>query len=280
MSLLCLQLTAEARCKLVSWLILVHKHFRLSFECCCLTVNIMDRFLRSTPVAADCFQLLGVTALLLACKQVSLRVSLMEEVTLKLSFPFVLMTLASVPSLLQVEVCSPSVSHLVSLCCDAFTKEQLCHLECLVLLRLNFRLAAPTLAFFLDYFTDCLCDRLVAHDDSESSLKVNRCRKLAQKVCELTLADYAFNKYPPSLTAGCALTLACELLGNDATTQLQKEPCSWAVSVPTPPSSAGDPSAVMDFLSPDQGSLVQECKDNLKLLVSLNQETLEVMSDM
>lgn len=30
----------------------------------------MDRFLASTPVAADCFQLLGVTALLLASKQV------------------------------------------------------------------------------------------------------------------------------------------------------------------------------------------------------------------
>lgn len=72
-SLLCLQLTADARCKLVSWLIPVHKHFRLSFECCCLTVNIMDRFLASTPVATDCFQLLGVTALLLASKQVSLQ---------------------------------------------------------------------------------------------------------------------------------------------------------------------------------------------------------------
>lgn len=71
--LFCLQLTADARCKLVSWLIPVHKHFRLSFECCCLTVNIVDRFLASTPVATDCFQLLGVTALLLACKQVCLQ---------------------------------------------------------------------------------------------------------------------------------------------------------------------------------------------------------------
>ena len=65
-----MQVTPEARCKLVSWLIPVHKYFRLSFECCCLAVNIMDRFLASTAVAADCFQLLGVTALLLASKQV------------------------------------------------------------------------------------------------------------------------------------------------------------------------------------------------------------------
>lgn len=70
------QLTSEARCKLVSWLVPVHKHLRLSFECCCLAVNIMDRFLASTAVAADCFQLLGVTALLLASKQVGRRLVL------------------------------------------------------------------------------------------------------------------------------------------------------------------------------------------------------------
>lgn len=64
------QVTAEARCKLVSWLIPVHRHFGLSFEALCLAVNILDRFLATTPVAADCFQLLGVTALLIACKQV------------------------------------------------------------------------------------------------------------------------------------------------------------------------------------------------------------------
>uniref|UniRef100_A0A3Q4HXM5 G2/mitotic-specific cyclin-B2 n=1 Tax=Neolamprologus brichardi TaxID=32507 RepID=A0A3Q4HXM5_NEOBR len=200
-----LQLTAEARCKLVSWLIPVHKHFRLSFECCCLAVNIMDRFLASTPVAADCFQLIGVTALLLASK--------------------------------QVEVCSPRISHLLSLCCDVFTKEQLCNLECLILLRLNFRLSAPTLAFFLDYYTNCI----------EAS------HNLAQNVCELTLADYAFNKYPPSLTASCALRVASDFVD---------ELCTQSVSFH------------------DKQSLVQECTDNLKLLVSLNLETLDVMSTM
>uniref|UniRef100_A0A4W6BNL6 G2/mitotic-specific cyclin-B2 n=1 Tax=Lates calcarifer TaxID=8187 RepID=A0A4W6BNL6_LATCA len=180
------QLNAEARCKLVSWLIPVHKHFRLSFECCCLAVNVMDRFLASTAVAADCFQLLGVTALLLASK--------------------------------QVEICSPRISHLLSLCCDAFTKEQLCNLECLILLRLNFHLAAPTLAFFLDYYTNC---------SEAAELVLRQCSNLARKVCELSLADYAFNKYPPSLTASCALRLASELLKTEqgrvesATIQLQ-----------------------------------------------------------
>lgn len=48
----------------------MHHQFGLSFESLCLTVNILDRFLTTTPVAADCFQLLGVTSLLIACKQV------------------------------------------------------------------------------------------------------------------------------------------------------------------------------------------------------------------
>lgn len=48
----------------------MHRQFGLSFESLCLTVNTLDRFLITTPVAADCFQLLGVTSLLIACKQV------------------------------------------------------------------------------------------------------------------------------------------------------------------------------------------------------------------
>ncbi|KAM4745895.1 cyclin-O [Anableps anableps] len=267
------QLTADARCKLVSWLIPVHKHFRLSFECCCLTVNIMDRFLTSTPVATDCFQLLGVTALLLASK--------------------------------QVEVRSPSVSYLLSLCCDAFTKEQFCNLECLVLLRLNFRLAAPTLAFFLDYFTNLVkATQFVMKNNSSDRFsgvnseiaKIRKCSELAQKVCELTLADYAFNKYPPSLTACCALRLACELLKTEhhlakqGYMELLEDPsdffrenlCTQQVCIQPCENPAFSPGECLTVeVCPGQDyNLVQECKDNLKLLVSLNQETLKLMSVM
>ncbi|XP_019742546.1 cyclin-O [Hippocampus comes] len=217
------QVTAEARCKLVSWLIPVHKHFRLSFECCCLTVNIMDRFLACTPVAADCFQLLGVTALLLASK--------------------------------KVEVCSPSISHLLSLCCDTFTREQLFNLERLILVRLHFRLGAPTLAFFLDYHAN--------HMDA-ANVPVKRCSSLAQKVCELSLADYSFNKYVPSLTASCALTLALELL------QVEHVRCR--------PEDELQDSTMKDQCGSDHdkadSSLAQECRGNLKLLAALNKESL------
>ncbi|CAL8345716.1 unnamed protein product [Lota lota] len=224
------QVTPEARCKLVSWLIPVHKYFRLSFECCCLAVNIMDRFLASTAVAADCFQLLGVTALLLASK--------------------------------QVEVFSPRISQLLGLCCHAFTKEQLCNLECLILLRLHFRLAAPTLAFFLEY--NILCGEAdqptpmeagsgspSANREMKSSLRRNN---LARRICELSLADYAFNRYLPSLTAACALRLSIELL-------TERRSLSGSLD--------GQPS--------HSQNLALECRENLKLLVSLNRETLQLM---
>lgn len=209
-----------------------------------------------------------------------------------------------------MEVCSPRISHLLSLCCDAFTKEQLCNLECLILLRLNFCLAAPTLAFFLDYYNNCIeAAKLVTEktDDekcarSNAETKLHRqCSKLAQKVCELSLADYAFNKYPPSLTASCALRIASELLKTEqglvehAITQSEED--LWDSSVDelsTQPASAQSSESPdfseghilivkRHFLPVDQESynnLAQECKDNLKLLVSLNQHTLEVMSVM
>uniref|UniRef100_A0A3B4AFG0 G2/mitotic-specific cyclin-B2 n=1 Tax=Periophthalmus magnuspinnatus TaxID=409849 RepID=A0A3B4AFG0_9GOBI len=193
-----LQLNAEARCKLVSWLIPVHQHLSLSFECLCLTVNIMDRFLASTPVAADCFQLLGVTALLLASK--------------------------------QVEVCSPRISDLLSLCCDAFTKEQLCNLECLILVNLNFRLCAPTLAFFLDCYVNLKSGKAAATLEKNcDTIRTNHCNKLAQKLCELSLADYAFNKYPASLTARCSLQMATEIV------QAAQQPLRRSHSLETAP---------------------------------------------
>ncbi|KPP72191.1 hypothetical protein Z043_108837 [Scleropages formosus] len=208
------QVTAEARCRLVSWLIPVHRYFRLSFETCCLTVNIMDRFLSTTPVASDCFQLLGVTCLLIASK--------------------------------LVEVSSPQIKQLLALCCNAFTKNQMCNLECIILIRLNFRLSAPTLDFFLDH---CINRRLAGSCKAEADPAGSKI--LAQTICELSLADYTFIKYPPSLLAQCAVSLAESLLDMEPT---------------------GDVQSGENSVDP---ALSKECADNLRLLVSLNQEVLQ-----
>ncbi|XP_056458813.1 cyclin-O [Gadus chalcogrammus] len=283
------QVTPEARCKLVSWLIPVHKYFRLSFECCCLAVNIMDRFLASTAVAADCFQLLGVTALLLASK--------------------------------QVEVFSPRISQLLGLCCHAFSKQQLCNLECLILLRLHFRLAAPTLAFFLEY--NILCSEAARPSASGSPSARWEMRRsprrsdLARRICELSLADYAFNRYLPSLTAACAMRLSLELLaaGGQPEEPNVRMSCTHDL-IPsekgtltgtsegelsegeqsrmdcTPdesgdglghsaegfgPEEPGPLSGGLDGRTSRRQNLALECTENLKLLVSLNRETIQAM---
>ncbi|XP_037655346.1 cyclin-O [Choloepus didactylus] len=169
------QVTAEARCKLLSWLIPVHRQFGLSFESLCLTVNTLDRFLTTTPVAADCFQLLGVTSLLIACK--------------------------------QVEVHPPRVKQLLALCCGAFSRQQLCNLECIVLHKLHFSLGAPTISFFLEHFTHARVE--AGQVEVSEALEA---QALARCVAELSLADYAFTSYAPSLLAICCLALADRML--------------------------------------------------------------------
>uniref|UniRef100_A0A671KZY4 Cyclin-like domain-containing protein n=1 Tax=Sinocyclocheilus anshuiensis TaxID=1608454 RepID=A0A671KZY4_9TELE len=226
-----LQITAEARSKLVSWLIAVRRQLKLSFESCCLAVNIMDRFLITTSVAADCFQLLGVTSLLIATK--------------------------------QVEVYSPRITQLLSLCCNSFSREQLCNLECLILLRLHFRLAAPTHAFFLDYFTsrttgyqtDGAMDKMVTTQDRNAWKEPQKKWKwLACKVCELSLADYTFNKYMPSVIVLCAVKLAKDLLKTHSAQPTDNK---------------------AEYATFEAQLLVQQCTEDLKLLVSLNQDAVQ-----
>ncbi|KAK4816455.1 LOW QUALITY PROTEIN: hypothetical protein QYF61_017183 [Mycteria americana] len=273
------QVTAEARCKLVSWLIPVHRHFGLSFEALCLAVNILDRFLATTPVAADCFQLLGVTALLIACKQggpgarqprspaapppASLQpssaapggsgsgsgASPAQAGPGSAPLPPALLPRLQHPSSCrpsQVEVHPPSVKELLALCCGAFTRQQLRNLERIVLHRLGFDLAAPTVSFFLEHFSQVRLEARGA-DAAEAA----DARSLAGGVAELSLADYAFTKYAPSLLAAGSLGLADRLLRH-------RSPLDLRVS--------GYPEG-----------LLRDCMDQLQLLVSLNGRSLPLL---
>ncbi|KAM3940644.1 cyclin-O [Leptodactylus fuscus] len=209
------QLKPESRCKLISWLIPVHRHFSLGFESLCLTVSILDRFLSNTPVAIDCFQLVGVTSLLIACKQVETR--------------------------------PPRVKQLLALCCNNFTREQLCNLECIILLKLQFQLAAPTINFFLQHFS---LKQLTEGEPSELDFcQASKALALAKGIAELSLADYAFSAYPPSMMAACCLALAKNILCQDGSTSRQD-------------------SGYAD-------SELQECTTKIDLLVSLNKDSLQ-----
>lgn len=195
----------------------------------------------------------------------------------------------------QVEVCSPRISHLLAFCCDAFTKEQLCNLECLILLRLNFRLDAPTLAFFLDYYTNCTDAARLENAGGTRFPTKSPDSRFAQKVCELSLADYTFNSYPPSLIARSALWLASDLMNPGRGQQAasvgelgSQQACGnpracWELPQTSGHSenSEGDfPIFPKDENQGVQRTLALECKDKLKLLVSLNKEMLELITTM
>jgi len=51
-------------------LMVSNRQFQFSDETIFLAVNVLDRFLARTSVAADCFQLLGLASLLVAAKMV------------------------------------------------------------------------------------------------------------------------------------------------------------------------------------------------------------------
>lgn len=53
---------------LVDWLVEVHLKFKLLPETLFLTVNLIDRFTFLKQVKRNDYQLLGVTAMLIACK--------------------------------------------------------------------------------------------------------------------------------------------------------------------------------------------------------------------
>ncbi|XP_059637619.1 G2/mitotic-specific cyclin-2-like [Cornus florida] len=67
---------------LIDWLIEVHYKFELMDETLYLTVNLIDRFLAAQPVVRKKLQLVGVTAMLLACKYEEVSVPVVEDLIL------------------------------------------------------------------------------------------------------------------------------------------------------------------------------------------------------
>ncbi|CAA7019595.1 unnamed protein product, partial [Microthlaspi erraticum] len=62
------EINAKMRSILIDWLIDVHRKFELMPETLYLTINLIDRFLSLTMVPRRELQLLGISAMLIACK--------------------------------------------------------------------------------------------------------------------------------------------------------------------------------------------------------------------
>ncbi|XP_031107809.1 G2/mitotic-specific cyclin-2-like [Ipomoea triloba] len=108
------------RAILIDWLIEVHHKFELREETLFLTVNLIDRFLEKQSVVRKKLQLVGLVAMLLACKY--------EEVSV------------------------PVVDDLVFISDKAYTRKEVLEMESLMLNTLQFNMSIPTPYVFMKRF--------------------------------------------------------------------------------------------------------------------------------
>ncbi|KAL1315966.1 G2/mitotic-specific cyclin-1-like [Arachis hypogaea] len=108
------------RAILIDWLIEVHDKFELMHETLFLTVNLIDRFLEKQTVVRKKLQLVGLVAMLLACKY--------EEVSV------------------------PVVSDLILISDKAYTRNEVLDMEKLMLNTLHFNMSVPTAYVFIRRF--------------------------------------------------------------------------------------------------------------------------------
>ncbi|CAA3005529.1 G2 mitotic-specific cyclin-2-like [Olea europaea subsp. europaea] len=108
------------RAILIDWLIEVHHKFELREETLFLTVNLIDRFLAKQTVVRKKLQLVGLVAMLLACKY--------EEVSV------------------------PVLDDLVLISDKAYTRKEVLDMEKLMLNTLQYNLSVPTAYVFIRRF--------------------------------------------------------------------------------------------------------------------------------
>ncbi|KAF8403706.1 hypothetical protein HHK36_011810 [Tetracentron sinense] len=110
----------KMRSILVDWLIEVHNKFELMPESLYLTLNIIDRFLSKKIVLRRELQLVGIGAMLIACK--------------------------------YEEIWAPEVNDFVCISDKAYTREQILAMEKAILCKLEWGLTVPTPYVFLVRF--------------------------------------------------------------------------------------------------------------------------------
>lgn len=123
-------ITERMRSILVDWLVDVHLKFKLVPETLYVTVNLIDRYLTKTEVSKPKFQLVGVTALLIASK--------------------------------YEEYAPPELRDLVYVCDRTYPKEEILEMEETMLKRLDYKITIPSAhAFLVRYLKAAHADKRI-----------------------------------------------------------------------------------------------------------------------
>ncbi|KAH7574192.1 hypothetical protein JRO89_XS03G0263900 [Xanthoceras sorbifolium] len=153
---------------LIDWLVEVSEEYKLVPDTLYLTVNLIDRFLSQNYIEKQRLQLLGVSCMLIASK--------------------------------YEEISAPPVEEFCFITDNTYTRGEVLKMESQVLNFLYFQLSVPTTKTFLRRFIQA----------AQASYEVScvELEFLANYLAELTLVEYDFLKFLPSLTAASAVFLA------------------------------------------------------------------------
>ncbi|GAB6027057.1 hypothetical protein CHUAL_013784 [Chamberlinius hualienensis] len=168
------QVSADNRSALVGWLSRVYRSFDLFPETLFLAVNVLDRFLSSTPIALECLQLVGLAALFVSAK--------------------------------QLDVYHPTIPELIVLATVNYTRHHFLQMEKIVLNQLRFQLVVPTCVVFLDYYVQ----RQTDSSKKQSIFKKRTVYDLTRNILELCAQDFSLSRYAPSAMALGAMAVVEE----------------------------------------------------------------------
>ncbi|KAL4290766.1 hypothetical protein GQ457_14G005910 [Hibiscus cannabinus] len=161
-------ITQSMRAILVDWLVEVSEEYKLVPDTLYLTVYIIDWFLSQNYIERKRLQLLGITCMLIASK--------------------------------YEEICAPRVEEFCFITDNTYIREEVLEMESQVLKYFGFQLFAPTAKTFLRRFL-----RAAQASYTTPSLELEY---LANYLAELTLIDYGFLNFAPSMVAASAVFLA------------------------------------------------------------------------
>ncbi|KAG8481930.1 hypothetical protein CXB51_026668 [Gossypium anomalum] len=161
-------ITQSMRAILVDWLVEVSEEYKLVPDTLYLTVYLIDWFLSQNYIERQRLQLLGITCMLIASK--------------------------------YEEICAPRVEEFCFITDNTYVREEVLKMESQVLKYIGFQLFAPTAKTFLRRFL-----RAAQASYTTPSLELEY---LANYLAELTLIDYGFLNFSPSMVAASAVFLA------------------------------------------------------------------------
>ena len=124
MNIIQTDINEKMRAILLDWLVEVHIKFNLLTETLFITISLIDKYLSKKNIHRKYLQLLGITALLIACK--------------------------------YEEIYPPEIKELILMTDNAYNKEEVLQMENEILKAVNFNITFPTSLKFLEIFKNKL----------------------------------------------------------------------------------------------------------------------------